>query len=453
MKTSRAIYRDLKNDLEQSYQLLKTVPIWVRILVPALYVLSIPIEKYWEFAFDTTYLRLAIASVILIFAFQKYWPQQVVRNGPLLWFIHVTLSLPFTYGAIVILNAALTPDGSEFNILPITEYSLCLFFMIQLQRTITLTLISWLLGTAFALSLLVFVENPNVDLLLKSCLYSLPFVVTVFTLGGITQNALAQYQQEKEDAIWRIATSIAHQLRTPLATIQNISMGVTNNFVTLTHAYSAAESSGLKIEKIAPRNFQKIEGAFTSIVSESENAKTLIDILIANSKPFQAQIENTEIFEARSLIETATDSFPYNSYVERQLITLNGESFIISANRHLFLHVLYNLIGNAVEFAQKKTDSSITITSEIAARWNTISVRDTGIGIPKKYLSRVFDPFFSRNSMNGTGIGLPFCKAVIEDMGGRIYVSSEENVYTEFVIKLPKVRSSSKLELEAKADN
>ncbi|MEQ8689926.1 MAG: HAMP domain-containing sensor histidine kinase [Pseudomonadales bacterium] len=439
MKTSHAILLNFRNDLDQSYKILNTIPIWVRVLVAALYIASIPVEQNWGFAFDTTLLRASIAVAVLFFAFRRIWPNYLLRHGSKIWFIQSTLALPFTYGSIVVMNAALTPEGASLNVLPITEYSLCLFFMIQLNRTITVTLLSWLLGSALSLCLLLTVENPNVALVVRSIAYSLPFVVTVFTLGGIVQNALARAQQEKEDAIWRIAMSIAHQLRTPLASVQNTSIGVASYFSSLVGGYKAAIDSGASVDQINEQKLNQIEVALETIGNEVESAKKLIDILIANSKPFQADVDSTMTFDVEDVITNALETFPFNNDVERGLISMSGSTFDVRANKHLFLHVLYNLVANAVEFAQKKRGGVVKITTEIGLRWNKINVWDNGVGIPQKNLNQIFEPFFSKNSMNGTGIGLPFCKSVIESIGGRISVKSTEGEYTEFTIRLPKV--------------
>ena len=83
----------------------------------------------------------------------------------------------------------------------------------------------------------------------------------------------------------------------------------------------------------------------------------------------------------------------------------------------MVLHVMYNLIGNAVEYTQKRTGGKIKIWLERGKPWNKVVVWDSGIGIPKKLQHMVFEPFFSRNSPNGTGIGLSFCESVMERLG------------------------------------
>jgi len=65
-----------------------------------------------------------------------------------------------------------------------------------------------------------------------------------------------------------------------------------------------------------------------------------------------------------------------------------------------------------------------------------IIVRDTGPGIPRETLSRLFTPFYTTKPA-GTGLGLPIVRRLVEDHGGRVAVDSEEGVGTSFIVLLP----------------
>jgi signal transduction histidine kinase len=65
-----------------------------------------------------------------------------------------------------------------------------------------------------------------------------------------------------------------------------------------------------------------------------------------------------------------------------------------------------------------------------------IIFEDTGIGIPKNNLSKIFNPFFSTRS-EGTGLGLSITKNIVEQHGGTVEVESQVNVGTKFTITLP----------------
>ncbi len=103
-----------------------------------------------------------------------------------------------------------------------------------------------------------------------------------------------------------------------------------------------------------------------------------------------------------------------------------------------------NLLLNAME-SMGPTGGQITARTssfddDSAVR---IVIADTGVGIPKDKLARIWEPFFSTKSKRGTGLGLAMTRKVVEDMNGRINVSSQDGVGTTFEITLPCLRSES----------
>ena len=99
--------------------------------------------------------------------------------------------------------------------------------------------------------------------------------------------------------------------------------------------------------------------------------------------------------------------------------------------------VLYNLIDNAIKFSHE--DSIIYIQTSIRYEKIFISVKDTGIGIPKEQQDRVFERFYrvdkSRSkSTGGTGLGLAIVKHIVVQHEAQIELSSEEGVGTEVTV-------------------
>lgn len=111
---------------------------------------------------------------------------------------------------------------------------------------------------------------------------------------------------------------------------------------------------------------------------------------------------------------------------------------------------LMNLIVNSME-AIKHADGEIKIETQLKRDPDEtilLTIRDNGAGIPKDKLEKVFMPFFTTKGSNGTGLGLPMCKKVIEDMGGTMRVESEENVGTRFLITIPNLIDDSNVTVE-----
>ena len=80
----------------------------------------------------------------------------------------------------------------------------------------------------------------------------------------------------------------------------------------------------------------------------------------------------------------------------------------------------------------------LTVSSNFDDKLIRVSIEDTGIGIPKKHLQKIFEPLFTTKEKGiGTGLGLSVCYDIIKDHNGTIYVASEPGKGTCFVIELP----------------
>ena len=102
--------------------------------------------------------------------------------------------------------------------------------------------------------------------------------------------------------------------------------------------------------------------------------------------------------------------------------------------------VITNLINNAVKFT---SEGSITVGYDTTPEEIRIYVKDTGIGIPKEDLPKIFNRFYKKhNDIQGAGIGLNLCQNIIHHYDGRIEVDSEEGKGTTFTVILPRKRAS-----------
>ncbi len=100
--------------------------------------------------------------------------------------------------------------------------------------------------------------------------------------------------------------------------------------------------------------------------------------------------------------------------------------------------VFVNLISNAIQAMSGV--GAITIQTAQDGNEVKITITDTGPGIPLKSMSKIFDPLFTTRQI-GTGLGLPSCKAILEQHGGSIEVDTELGKYARFTIRLPKTAS------------
>ena len=104
--------------------------------------------------------------------------------------------------------------------------------------------------------------------------------------------------------------------------------------------------------------------------------------------------------------------------------------------------VIQNLLANALKFSRK--GDSITVSNHISNGSCIISVADTGVGIPKHNLEKLFKSntytTMGTNNEKGTGLGLSICKELVELNGGKIWVESTVNTGSTFYVQLPKTK-------------
>jgi signal transduction histidine kinase len=112
----------------------------------------------------------------------------------------------------------------------------------------------------------------------------------------------------------------------------------------------------------------------------------------------------------------------------------------IHADSQQLAQVLVNLFLNAID--AMPNGGKLTVAAQIATHDHTppalvVSVADSGIGIEKDFLPKIFQPFYTAKKRRGLGLGLPICERIVNNHGGSIEVKSRHGEGTTFTIYLP----------------
>jgi len=113
------------------------------------------------------------------------------------------------------------------------------------------------------------------------------------------------------------------------------------------------------------------------------------------------------------------------------IINLPENDLSINCDARKMEGVMSNILNNAVHALDGQGEIDVTISTD--SKFVTIQVMDSGPGIPKENLEKIFEPMFTTKK-TGTGLGLVICKSIVEQHGGSISVSNKP---TTFTIKLP----------------
>ncbi len=244
--------------------------------------------------------------------------------------------------------------------------------------------------------------------------------------------------EEKLEAMNAIAASIAHELRTPLASISK-GTSAEKYLPKLVEGYELAKQADLPVPFIRQNVIGPIKRLLHSIKNEAYFANQIINLLLANLNDLESSTNDTFALHSMSTcVNEAINRYPFGTQEERDKVQWQDDNDYTFKGEPMFIeHLIFNLLKNALYYIAKAHKGSIQIWLETNHEYNELHFKDTGTGIDPKILPKVFDRFFTR-TVNGTGMGLAFCKMATEKMGGTITCTSEPGEFTEFAVKLPK---------------
>ena len=236
-----------------------------------------------------------------------------------------------------------------------------------------------------------------------------------------------------------LVSSISHELRTPLTSIRGFAKLAGKNFV---RHFQPLAGDG-KLMKKGERIRQNLE----IIETEGERLTRLInDFLDINRIESGKAVWNDRFLNPCDVIRQASGTLAgsFAAKPEVKLITDLPETVPpIHADPDKVQQVLINLLNNACKFTSK---GSITVSVTGNQDTLTVTVTDTGIGIPKNEQSYIFEKFHKTRMGDtistkdkGTGLGLAICKEIVEHYGGSIWVDSILGKGSTFFFTLPSV--------------
>jgi len=225
-----------------------------------------------------------------------------------------------------------------------------------------------------------------------------------------------KFQQLKSDFV----ANVSHELRTPL---QSIKMGLE------TFENNKDLNKNAEVNNLLP-----------VMTSQSERMENLIRDLLSLSKiELQEHIRPTHEIDLNELLEYVIKT--YEKIVSKNNIKLNFhkiDNFKIIGDRDKLIEIFTNLIDNAIKYSEKNKE--VTISSKKEGDLNIVSIADQGIGIPKEYIHRITERFFTvdpskSRSVGGTGLGLAIVKHLVSQHRAEMDIKSIENQGTTIDIK------------------
>jgi PAS domain S-box-containing protein len=165
----------------------------------------------------------------------------------------------------------------------------------------------------------------------------------------------------------------------------------------------------------------------------------LLDVHRIHMKKLQYNITKLSLAEFATRIIKEHITLMEKKQIE--FCVLPVEDQIIESDVHRLMQVITNMIRNAVDFVPDK-NGKITVSIHSESEYAIFSVKDNGTGIAKEKQHELFTPFYqvdtsATRSHGGTGLGLAICKGLVEGLGGKIWIESEEGKGSTFFFSIP----------------
>ena len=243
----------------------------------------------------------------------------------------------------------------------------------------------------------------------------------------------------RRQAMTALASQLAHEVATPLATISTAVSGLDRYLGVLIEHYRSAGPAPGQPGAIPTAVLDALARTPSTLCDAIERARVLVRLLLVNAGSGQDVSEQWETLGAAAVIEEALTSYPFRPG-ERERVRVEGQDFALRGAATLVLHVLYNLLKNALDALSDAGRGTVVIRMEPGTDVNRLTVTDTGTGIPAAAQPRIFEEFFSlKGSARGAGMGLPFCRRVMTGIGGDIACCSKEGEYTRMELRFPRL--------------
>jgi len=357
---------------------------------------------------------------------KEYWPENLLGYLASYWYFTLTFCLPFfsTYMLLAAHGTSLSLSNSVFNMF-------FLVLLVDFSSFLAMGLMGLVLGTIFYHFS---VSYPSYEFITLGHFFSV-FMAPIIVAALFARNN-DKLQRAKIEALGALTARIAHELRTPLLSIHVSAAGTKTLLAQLLTGYHLAKEHNLDVPLIPPHKLKALESTMSDIEREIKFSNAIIDMLLISMRKNVIEQSSQQILSMKECINEALHRYPADSNEKSKIHWANKDDFFFKGSKILMLHVIFNIIKNAFYYISEQGKGEIFIWLEHTPSSHQLHIKDTAKGMDKKALNSIFQQFFTTNP-NGTGIGLNFCKKVIESFGGQISCVSQVGEYAEFILKFP----------------
>jgi len=377
-----------------------------------------------------TAIRFLGATMCLLLLFKNCWPTRTLKYWPTYWHVTVMYVLPFSTTL-----SFLIAGGTTEWLINIALAIMMLIAVVDWLSFIILTVLGAGLGVSYFhlfFSVLGGTAAWSPDLLtIHHLIYTCIFSISV---------GLLFFRRAKKKLDNRLET---------LALFGKVASAEIQNILALSKAYAGSIKNlneQMHVDKVLPpednrelcmikmdkKVYASLQETTDSLMRDSEQVTQTINRILATLR----QTVDTGDFTILSMKTCLTDAltlYKRNTHPKSNLLINLDEDFQFYGSAYYMQHVLCNLLDNAYKHSKKDC------TVEIWLANHRLYVKDNGSGVAKEDLPYIFDHFFTTTKA-AMGLGLTFCRLVMETLGGTIICKSKQgkHSFTEFVLTFPR---------------
>ncbi|MBR1198149.1 GAF domain-containing protein [Bradyrhizobium sp. AUGA SZCCT0240] len=256
-------------------------------------------------------------------------------------------------------------------------------------------------------------------------------------------------QTEKLASLGQLTAGIAHEIKNPLNFVNNFSALSSELIDELNDVLKPAALDGKTREEIDELTHM-LKGNLEKVVQHGKRADSIVKNMLLHSREGSGEVRSADI---NAIIEESLNLAYHGARAEKSGFNitlkrdLDPEAGMIDLYPQEITRVFLNLISNGFYAATKRKEKGeegfepvLTATTKNLGNKVEIRIRDNGTGIPLEVKEKMFNPFFTtKPAGEGTGLGLSMSHdIVVKQHGGKIDVRTEPDVFTEFIITLPR---------------
>ncbi|WP_028101875.1 sensor histidine kinase [Pseudoduganella violaceinigra] len=227
-------------------------------------------------------------------------------------------------------------------------------------------------------------------------------------------------EEEKLDGLGEGLGAVAHEMRTPLASLDANVRGLS------------------RMQQRAGQDNPAMRQALGRMQYEVRHMNHMIDLFLLSAQAVRQKLDPHETVSMLDTVESALRRYPFTGEAQRQLVALQVRSdFRFGGQSELAIMLLLNLLRNAMQAVQRAGKGRVRVVIDGERPTPRVLVIDTGCGIARHHLPLIFQRFFAYPEHNGAGIGLALCRQVMQAWEARLHCVSREHAYAIFVLEFP----------------